>query len=690
MNSPHDAPPGCAEPDLRFDVTVQVPADCDLDLVLKRLIDTRAMVPDKAVRKLGAAGLAVTVMAAESSEATQDAARGAQAVASAAIGSTATVPAPRPERPNKEARLARQARQARQAKRALAQAMAKAKTRPAAAAPESDEQTSAPVALAEAGVLEALRPEPLVCTPMLTQKPEPASLPDRSVRPLTKPVAEALPRPLPSWAKPALPQPAPPPEPIGEPAAAAVSAPPSRAKPRRDAPVNRRAAADANAHKVVGAPWAATFVLAGLAFAAGWWAPRLLRDPLGTERAMAASAWSAQGVNHAEQIDTLLTRLGEAVSPDMAPAAGASAVPASQLKGGLPGGAAKPGANATQVRRPPLPDAARVHWLGAFAAGLSEIGQGERAAEALTALAPWRNGSDPALSATVRRAELLVQAWDLQRLGQAPVRTRVEALNSSALALTDPADRADTLGDVAAVLARHASLPAALAQSFLSQAEGALKVIADSARRTASTNRWAVNQGEVLLAEVRREARAGQNASAKAVADRLARLSTAGLSETAVAHLLALRVRAERMVGTSASTRTALTTAIQRAEKLADPVAQARALRVMAQDMEPADAAALGAAVTRATARIDALAGQARADALTELSLLWADAGQTDALVLLTAHALQSPGLAPEISRQLGVDLLVGGELAQALAHHRAGEFAQADAGLRAVASQLL
>jgi len=144
------------------------------------------------------------------------------------------------------------------------------------------------------------------------------------------------------------------------------------------------------------------------------------------------------------------------------------------------------------------------------------------------------------------------------------------------------------------------------------------------------------------------------------------------------------------MVGTSAGTRTALTTAIQRAEKLADPVAQARALRVMAQDMEPADAAALGAAVTRATARIDALAGQARADALTELSLLWADAGQTDALVLLTAHALQSPGLAPEISRQLGVDLLVGGELAQALAHHRAGEFAQADAGLRAVASQLL
>jgi hypothetical protein len=430
--------------------------------------------------------------------------------------------------------------------------------------------------------------------------------------------------------------------------------------------------------------------LAGLAFLAGWWAPGLLREPLGSAPATASSAWLDPAASRAEPIDTVLTRLDAAVVPDPTPAAGASAIPVGLLAESGRGGFAKLGAGTASVRRPPLPDDARVRWLASLAESLSEIGQGARAEEALSALAPWRNSADPALSTRVRRADLLVQAWDLQQVGQAPVRPRVEALNASLLALADPADRADALGDVAAVLARHASLPAALAQSFLSQAEDTLKLIIDPVRRLTSTNHWTVNRGEVMLAEVRREAHAGRAVGAKAVANRLAGLPTAGLSEIAQAHLLALRVCAERMVGTPASVRTLFTAAIQRVEKLTDPLAQVHALRLMALDMGAANATLLGDAVYRITARVDTLEGQTRADVLTELSLLWADSGRADALVLLNARALHSPGLAPEVSRQLEIDLLMGGELAQALAHHRAGEFAQAEAGLRSVASHLL
>jgi len=85
-----------------------------------------------------------------------------------------------------------------------------------------------------------------------------------------------------------------------------------------------------------------------------------------------------------------------------------------------------------------------------------------------------------------------------------------------------------------------------------------------------------------------------------------------------------------------------------------------------------------------------AAAGEARAQALGQVSLLWADLGQLEQAGLWRQRALQTPGLPPELALRLRAQLTTDAEIALAQATLRQGDLARAEGHWRRVATYML
>jgi hypothetical protein len=340
---------------------------------------------------------------------------------------------------------------------------------------------------------------------------------------------------------------------------------------------------------------------------------------------------------------------------------------------------------------PPLPTEARARLLADLALHLAQMGQGARANEVMNTLGAWKGTTDADLAARLRRTRLLVDAWSLADLSSQSPRSRMDGLKAGAAAIADPAERAATLGAVGRVLAQQVHLAPELSKDFLTLAALATKAVTDVAARDQATAQWWVDFGQTLLVSTQQAARSGQATRSRALSDELAGMAAKAPGGVPAARLHAMLAQTARLSGQADTVASAaLQASLAQVARLNDLAAQAATLRELNADLVPADRSQVAAAAERLAGKADTAAGPARAQLLTQLALLAADAGKTETFLALRQRALQVTGVPLDVATALRAELVVGGELAQAQVLHRAGDFAKADQGVQRVAGYLL
>ncbi|MBQ0946590.1 hypothetical protein KAK07_24890 [Ideonella sp. 4Y16] len=439
-------------------------------------------------------------------------------------------------------------------------------------------------------------------------------------------------------------------------------------------------------------------MLAGAAFAAGWFMPR--GGSLDAVPVAAAAAWVAPG----EPIDRLLARVDRG---EQAPSAGGR--PAAPIWTVEPADSLRPGPDvppqtpeqllATSFGRveglPPL--GAGVTWpvdllpglRADLAVALAESGQLGRAEELLQSLEPWRASVDPRLTEQLRRARLMVHAWGLHDHGLTSVQPLLTRLGEGLRSMVDPIERASLLAQVVPVMARAPAVSDEVITGLIRQTGAAVKAVAEQAPRHRLTEAWIVAEAQVLLARAEHEAVSGHFSRLRARVAALAALQPQTIEPATQARLLAMQVRISQLAGES--TARLVMAWLQAFERVPTIAEQADLLRE-AVDL-PGGALVEEArrlAMRLATRGEAAGQGAARAEGLGRLSLLWAELGDADQASLWRQRALQTPGLQPETALRLRAQLTTEAEICLAQATMRLGDLARAESHWRRVATYVL
>ncbi|MBQ0961266.1 hypothetical protein KAK06_20080 [Ideonella sp. 4Y11] len=442
-------------------------------------------------------------------------------------------------------------------------------------------------------------------------------------------------------------------------------------------------------------------VLAGAAFAAGWFLPH--GAPLDAVPVATATAGTA-GVPPGEQIERLLAHVDRG---EQAPGAGRR--PAPPIWTVEPADSLRPGPDvppqspeqllATSFGRveglPPL--GAGLAWpvdllpglRADLAVALAESGQMGRAEELLQSLEPWRASVDPRLTEQLRRARLLVHAWGLYDHGLTTVQPLLTRLSEGLRSMVDPIERASLLAQVVPVMARAPAVSDEVITGLIRQTGAAVKAVAEPGPRHRLTEAWIVAEAQVLLARAEHEAVSGHFSRLRARIAALAALQPQTIEPATQARLLARQVRISQLAGES--TERLVMAWLQAVERVPTMAEQADLLREAVEQPGGAlldDARRLaGRLATRGEA---AGQGAARAEGLGRLSLLWAELGDADQASLWRQRALQTPGLQPETALRLRAQLTTEAEIGLAQATQRLGELARAESHWRRVATYVL
>lgn len=422
-------------------------------------------------------------------------------------------------------------------------------------------------------------------------------------------------------------------------------------------------------------------------------------EPPGTDAlAQIAKTERAQGrgttLEHA--VALAQTQAGTAAVPAVPAAARAGdRMPASLAQGlantPLSAGAAALPQGAPMGAVPPLPAAVRATLAADYAVQLAEFGQAARAREVLGRLrADALQSGDPAVGASAQRAEVLLLAWSLAEANGAGVDGGIAALRQLVHGIDSPAARAALMGRVATVLARHDNVPDALALACLADAGEALKGVADGAQRQAAIEDWLVDTGDLLLAQLARHGRLGRWPQAQSLVEQLDSLAGQARGSHAQLQLKALRARAQDLMGHGNQAEALLADALKGWGQQGGAARRAEELRALATRVGDLGSPELFQATAQLATAADALRGEERARALTQLALMQAEAGETERFEAIKAMLRQAPEAARPEQAALTAQLLVGGELAAARAEQRAGAFGLAEARVRKVAAYLL
>lgn len=401
-----------------------------------------------------------------------------------------------------------------------------------------------------------------------------------------------------------------------------------------------------------------------------------------------------------------LLRLGEAeraqgralpLAQAVAQAQGAAPASAGATSALLAGAAARPAGPAATPQGSPaptppaLPAAVQALLTAELAEQLAEFGQAARAREVLGALRQQAaHSADPAVAALAQRAEVLLAAWALGDQRGAALDRGVVTLRQALQGLDSPAARAALFGRVATVLARHDGMPDSVALALLADAGEALKGVADRSQRQAAIDDWLVHTGDLLVSQLARHARLGRWPAARSLGGQLDSLSGQARSPRAVLQLQGLRARASVLLGDRARGERLLAEALRAWGQHGGTARQADELREFASRVGSLGASELHQATAQLATAADALRGVERAQALTSLALMQAEAGEQERFEAVRAMWRQSPDASRPEAAPLLARLLVGAELAAARADQRSGAYGEAEARLRRAAAYLL
>ncbi len=387
-------------------------------------------------------------------------------------------------------------------------------------------------------------------------------------------------------------------------------------------------------------------------------------------------------------------------NPSRAGAAGGTAEGRSATSGGIAAGATgmdKAGAStsasavASTETAAPIAEQTKLILTAEFAQKLAELGQASRAREVIKALkASPKLAAEPGAVQAVRRAELEVQAWALHSMSEGRARTEMDRIKSSAAALPDAGERTQVLARIGVILSRHVQLPPEAARAFLTLAAEALKSVPNSPQRATVLNDWVVALGEVLLADVTARAKVGDWSKAKAAGAQLDALIKQAPEPSSVARLLAINYQAQNSLGQSAKAQQTLAEAAAAANSINSPLERARVLRAVAQLSRAPIDDKLQSAIAALANQLEPRVGLEKAQALTQLSLLFSDAGLREKSSPLNQQVQTTAGLSSQDRAAVNADLLARSEMSQAKVLHQSGSYAESEALLQRLGSYLL
>ena len=323
-----------------------------------------------------------------------------------------------------------------------------------------------------------------------------------------------------------------------------------------------------------------------------------------------------------------------------------------------------------------------------FAVVLAELGQGARAREVLRSLGTT---IDPAAevqaAAAFQAAQLKVQAWSVQRMDGAQARQAAEELKTRTQAIANAQERTHLQGEVAVILSRSMQLPPDIPRQFLSLAAESLKAVGGQGQ--AGLGDLAVSMAEVFLHETTARAKSGAWTKAKVSAVQIEELLKQAPDAWAQSRLYAVDHQAKLQTGQTDKAVKSLETALALAAKNTNLLERAIWLRQIARLSDAATQEQFDAATASLQAQLGSKSGMEKAQALTELLLLYTAAGLPAKSSQYRTLAQSTAGLSANDTTAISTDLVVRGDMAMAKMLHGLGRYAEAETLLQRVGGYL-
>jgi hypothetical protein len=239
------------------------------------------------------------------------------------------------------------------------------------------------------------------------------------------------------------------------------------------------------------------------------------------------------------------------------------------------------------------------------------------------------------------------------------------------------------------ILSRHGQLPTEASRAFLTQSAEVLKSLTDARQRNAATSEWAVALGESLLGEVTVRAKTGSWTKAGAASGHMEALIKQAPDDAARARLYAVDSQMKQQLGSADKSTQSLDAALAIAAKISSVPERAAMLRAIAQLSGAAGHERMQAALVAVQTQADSKSGLERAQAYTQLSLLYADAGLRGKSAELAQLARATPGVKPDDAMLISADLVVRGDLATARVLHGIGLYSESETVLQRLGGYL-
>ncbi|MBA3592890.1 MAG: hypothetical protein H0W47_03715 [Polaromonas sp.] len=354
------------------------------------------------------------------------------------------------------------------------------------------------------------------------------------------------------------------------------------------------------------------------------------------------------------------------------------------------GSAAGPTGGASTDATPTVSKQTKLVLTAEFARTLAELGQSARARGVLkAAMASVDPVAEPAAAAALRSAETRSMAWAIQRREAGAPGKAVEDLKTKILAVADPAERTQLLGQTAVILSRGGQLPPEVPRAFLSLAAESLKSVTGVGQPNAVLGDLAVSMAEVFSNETAARARAGMWSKAQASAAQIEDLIKQAADPWAQLRLYAVDHQVQLQLGQADKALQRLDAALTQAGKNGNLAERATWLRSIAQLGDAAAQEQMDAMTTSLQSQLESKSGLEKAQALTQLALLYANGGLPARAERYRKMAQATSGLSPAESTAIATDLIVRSDLAMARVLQGLGRYAEAESLLQRVGGYL-
>ncbi|MEY4980239.1 MAG: hypothetical protein RLZZ352_2509 [Pseudomonadota bacterium] len=343
-----------------------------------------------------------------------------------------------------------------------------------------------------------------------------------------------------------------------------------------------------------------------------------------------------------------------------------------------------------QVAEAALPAAERHILMADFAKQLAEIGQHQRASQAVKSLSALdASRYTVAFPASALMTDLEVRAWKIIWLSGNQASSLLEDLRAEAQRIKDPADRVYALSRLAVIVSRQPLLHPSIAKEFLALADQAVLSIPDPQQQRKNQGIWTVAKAELLLAEIKTFAGLGQWSKTRELLRQFSPLVNSTGDETARIRLLALDYPLQMLLGKAEAADASLAQAVTFVKNMSNPVEQANLLREVQLDSQALEHRSVLEMAATLEARLLSAPQPQNNTGLMQVALVYQEANKGNDYLRLLQH-LQTQAAQSPLAVALHTETRVRGQLIAARKSQEAGQNPEAEQILRVLAAELM